>query len=94
MNKLKLLIYILLVFILFNAIIVFLWPIRTNLKFSNFSPYSKEFVSDLNLKNDEALQLYLETWQRDRLFEYDEFTGIRETLRKKTILSINYARKQ
>ena len=79
MNKLKLLIYILLVFILFNAIIVFLWPIRTNLKFSNFSPYSKEFVSDLNLKNDEALQLYLETWQRDRLFEYDEFTGIRES---------------
>ena len=79
MNKLKFLLITLLVFILLNAIIVFLWPIRTSIKFNNFSPYSKEFLRSLNLNNKEALNLYLETWQRERLFEYDEFTGIRES---------------
>ena len=24
--------------------------------------------------------MYLETWQRERLFEYDEFTGLKESL--------------
>ena len=71
MNKLKFLLITLLVFILLNAIIVFLWPIRTNLKFTNFTPYNKEFLASLNLNQKQALKLYLETWQRERLFEYD-----------------------
>ena len=79
MNKLKLILLTLLVFILLNAIIVFLWPIRTNLKFANFSPYSEIYSSSLNLNKEEILNLYLETWQRERLFEYDQYTGIRES---------------
>tara|TARA_B100000579_G_scaffold438029_1_gene471082 strand:+ start:1236 stop:2249 length:1014 start_codon:yes stop_codon:yes gene_type:complete len=79
MNKLKVLLITLLVFILLNAIIVFLWPIRTNLKFADFIPYNEEFFASLNLNQEEALKLYLETWQRERLFEYDEFTGVRES---------------
>ena len=27
--------------------------------------------------------MYLETWQRERLFEYDEFTGLKESINKK-----------
>jgi len=79
MNKLKLILLTLLVFILLNAIIVFLWPIRTNLKFANFSPYSEIYSNSLNLNKEEVLNLYLETWQRERLFEYDQYTGIRES---------------
>ena len=79
MNKLKLILLTLLVFILLNAIIVFLWPIRTNLKFANFSPYSEIYSNSLNLNKEEILNLYLETWQRERLFEYDQYTGIRES---------------
>ena len=79
MNKLKLILLTLLVFILLNAIIVFLWPIRTNLKFANFSPYSEIYSNSLDLNKEEILNLYLETWQRERLFEYDQYTGIRES---------------
>ena len=79
MNKLKLILLTFLVFILLNAIIVFLWPIRTNLKFANFSPYSEVYSNSLDLNKEEILNLYLETWQRERLFEYDQYTGIRES---------------
>ena len=79
MNKLKLVLLTLLLFILLNAIIVFLWPIRTNIKFTDFSPYSEEYSKSLDLKKEEVLNLYLETWQRERLFEYDQYTGIRES---------------
>ena len=79
MNKIRIILITLLVFILLNAIIVFLWPIRTNLKFANFSPYSQEYSNSLNLKKDEILDLYLETWQRERLFEYQQYTGITES---------------
>ena len=79
MNKLKLILLTLLVFILLNAIIVFLWPIRTDLKFANFNPYSEIYSNSLNLNEEEVLNLYLETWQRERLFEYDQYTGIRES---------------
>ena len=79
MNKIRIILIIFLVFILLNAIIVFLWPIRTNLKFTNFSPYSEEYSKSLNLKKEEILDLYLETWQRERLFEYDQYTGIIES---------------
>ena len=79
MNKLKLILLTLLVFILLNAIIVFLWPIKTNLKFANFNPYSEIYSNSLNLNKKEVLNLYLETWQRERLFEYDQYTGIKES---------------
>ena len=76
MNKIRIIFITFLIFILLNAIIVFLWPIRTNFKFANFSPYSEEYSKSLNLKKEEILDLYLETWQRERLFEYDQYTGI------------------
>ncbi len=79
MNKLKLILLTFLVFILLNAIIVFLWPIKTNIKFANFNPYSEIYSNSLNLNKEEVLNLYLETWQRERLFEYDQYTGIRES---------------
>ena len=31
------------------------------------------------MKIDEARKLYLETWQRERLLVYDEYTGFRES---------------
>ena len=31
------------------------------------------------MKKDEILDLYLETWQRERLFEYQQYTGITES---------------
>ena len=79
MNKIRIILVIFLVFIFLNAIIVFLWPIITNLKFANFSPYSEEYSNSLNLKKEEILDLYLETWQRERLFEYQQYTGITES---------------
>ena len=79
MNKFKLFFIVVLIFILSNLIIAFLWSIKTTIKFSNYTPYSNEFASSLNLTKEETLDLYLETWQRERLFEYDEFTGFKES---------------
>ena len=58
MNKVNPIILILLIFILLNAIIVFLWPLRTSLKFNDYKPYSENFTDSLNLNQDEALTLY------------------------------------
>ena len=79
MNKFKVFFYFLLFFILLNLIIAFLWSFKTTIKFSNYTPYSEEFTKSLNLTKSESLELYLETWQRERLFEYDEFTGLKES---------------
>ena len=79
MNKVKPILLIILIFILLNIIIVFLWPLKTKLKFNNYEPYSNEFINSLNLNQEEALELYLETWQREPLLVYDEFTGVRES---------------
>ena len=79
MNKFKLFFYFVLCFALLNLIIALLWSLKTTIKFSNYTPYSKEFTRSLNLTKSESLELYLETWQRERLFEYDEFTGLRES---------------
>ena len=80
MKKVHPIILILLIFVLLNVIIVLLWPLRTSLKFSNYKAYSDEFIVSLNLDRKESVKLYLETWQRERLFEYDEFTGLRESV--------------
>ena len=42
----------------------------------NFSSILK-ILKALNLNQEDGRKLYLETWQRDRLFEYDEYTGIK-----------------
>ena len=80
MNKIKKLFFILLlIFFIINVIIVILWPIKTNLKFSNFEPYTKEVLQVLNLNKADSKKLYLETWQRERIYEYDQFTGLTES---------------
>ena len=79
MKKINSIILLLLLFILLNAIIVLMWPLRTDLKFNSYKAYSDEFIASLNLDREEAVKLYLETWQRERLFVYDEFTGLRES---------------
>jgi len=89
MKKDNIIISIILIFILLNAIIVFLWPIRTNLMFNSYKPYSDEFIESLNLNKDEALKLYLETWQRERMFDYDELTSLRESLSIGQYVNVN-----
>ena len=89
MKRDNIIISIILIFILLNTIIVFLWPIRTNLMFNSYKPYSDEFIKSLNLTKDEALKLYLETWQRERMFDYDELTSLRESLSIGQYVNIN-----
>mgnify|MGYP003337735121 CR=1 FL=1 len=68
------------IFFIINILIVFLWPIKTDIKFSNYEPYTEIELKSLNLNKSEGLKLYLETWQRQRLYEYDEYTGIVESV--------------
>ena len=89
MKRDNIIISIILIFILLNTIIVFLWPIRTNLMFNSYKPYSDEFIKSLNLTKDEALKLYLETWQRERMFDYDELTSLRESLSIGQYVNVN-----
>jgi hypothetical protein len=79
MNKIKLIFLLIIMFILINIIIVILWPIKNNLKLSNYNHYSEKFLKSLNLNQEDGRKLYLETWQRDRIFQYDEYTGIKES---------------
>ena len=80
MNKIKKLFFILLlIFFIINVIIVILWPIKTSLKFSNFEPYTKEVLQVLDLNKADSKKLYLETWQRERIYEYEQFTGLTES---------------
>ena len=79
MNKKKLFYRFLLIFIFINIFIAILWPIRTYLKFKFYKPYSKEYIQSLEMKTDEVKKLYLETWQRERLLVYDEYTGFKES---------------
>ncbi len=89
MKKDNTLILIILIFILLNAIIVFLWPIRTHLKFNSYKPYSDEFIETLNLNQDEVLKLYLETWQRERMYDYEELTSHRESISEGQYVNID-----
>jgi hypothetical protein len=79
MNKIKLIFLLIISFVLINIIIVILWPIKTNLKHSDYNYYSDKFLKSLELNKTEGRKLYLETWQRERLFEFDEYTGLRES---------------
>ena len=57
--------------------------------FNSYKPYSDEFIESLNLNKDEALKLYLETWQRERMYDYDELTSLRESLSIGQYVNIN-----
>ncbi len=79
MKKIKYILFSLLIFLIINILIVILWPIKVKLGLKYHKPYSEEFLKSLDLSQKDALKLYLETWQRVRLFEYDEYTGIKES---------------
>ena len=69
-------------FIILNILFGYLWSLRTKYKFTNFKPYSNEVLEVLKLSEKESLILYLETWQKQRLFEYEQFTGHIDSPRK------------
>ena len=62
-------------FIILNILSGYLWSLKTKYKLKNFKPYSNEVLEVLKLSEKESLILYLETWQKQRLFEYEQFTG-------------------
>ena len=74
--------YAFLAFIIINILIGYLWSLKTQHKFKDYKPYSKEILRVLELDEKESLILYLETWQKKRLYEYDQFTGHVESPRK------------
>jgi hypothetical protein len=60
----------------------YFWPLKIKYKLNNYKHYSDEVLQVLNLNEKEGLILYLETWQTDRMYEYEQFTGLIESPRK------------
>ena len=75
-------IFITIAFIVLNILLGYVWSLKTKYKFKNYKPYSNEVLRILNLNEKEGLILYLETWQKKRLYEYEQFTGLIESPRK------------
>ena len=69
-------------FIVLNILLGYYWALKTKYKFKNYKPYSNEVLQILDLNEKEGLILYLETWQKKRLYEYEQFTGLVESPRK------------
>ena len=69
-------------FIVLNILLGYYWALKTKYKFKNYKPYPNEVLQVLNLNEKESLILYLETWQTDRMYEYEQFTGLVESPRK------------
>jgi hypothetical protein len=63
---------LIIIFIILNFLLAFIWEYRTNKKFENFNPYTKTVLDILELDDNEGRQLYIETWI-DRKYEYDQF---------------------
>ena len=59
--------------VILNFFLGYIWEIRTKIKFKNFEPYDRVVLEALNLNNEDALTLYLETFI-ERKFDYDQFT--------------------
>ena len=77
MKKLQLFVNLLfinlLLLILLNFALGWIWEIKTKVKFKNFKPYDDIVLKALNLNEKEGLKLYLETYI-ERKFDYDQFT--------------------
>ena len=65
----KILLSTLILFIILNFIITLVWPIYIKIKFKDYKPYSAEIIEQLKMSEEDALQLYIETWI-DRTFSY------------------------
>ena len=68
----KILLSTLILFIILNFIITLVWPIYIKIKFKDYKPYSAEIIEQLKMSEEDALQLYIETWI-DRTFSYSQF---------------------
>lgn len=68
----KILLITFVLFIILNSIIIITWPIYINNKMKDYYPYSKEIIKNLQMSEEDALQLYTETWI-DRSFIYSQF---------------------
>ncbi len=75
-------IYTFIAFIILNILLGYFWPLKIKYKLNNYKHYSDEVLQVLNLNEKEGLILYLETWQKKRLYEYEQFTGLIESPRK------------
>ena len=58
---------------LLNFLVGWAWEIRTKIKFKNFKPYDEVVLEALNLRDNDGLTLYLETFI-ERKFDYEQFT--------------------
>ena len=82
MKKISLIIInTLILFIIVNAAVVFLWPVYSNLK-SNKHNYKIEQINLLNMENDDLVLLYNETWRNYDKFKFVPFTGHSEKNRE------------
>lgn len=68
----KIILSTLVLFVILNFIISLVWPIYSKIKFKDYKPYSSEIIEQLRMSEDDALQLYTETWI-DRTFSYSQF---------------------
>ena len=68
----KIIVITFVLFIIFNFLITLIWPFYLKSKFENYKPYSKEIIEQLDMSENDALKLYMETWI-DRSFSYSQF---------------------
>ena len=67
-----------LLFIVLNFLLGWIWEIRTKYKFKDFEPFDEIVRKALNLNKQDALTLYLETYITTRKYEYAPFLGFAE----------------
>jgi len=75
-------------FFIFNLLIVFTWPIYSNLNSKKHS-YIDEQIELLNLSNNDLIILNNETWKNYDKFRFVPFTGHSETKRSGKFLNFD-----
>lgn len=71
-ESIKIILSTLILFVILNFIITLVWPIYLKIRFEDYKPYSSEITEQLKMSEEDALQLYIETWI-DRTFLYSQF---------------------
>ncbi len=61
-DLIKIIFSTIILFIILNFLITLIWPYYLKNKFSNYKPFSSEIIEQLGMSEEDALQLYLETW--------------------------------
>ncbi len=68
----KILFSTIILFIILNFLISLFWPYYLKIKFTDFKPYSAEIIEQLGMSQEDAFQLYKETWL-DGKSSYSQF---------------------